>query len=132
MENYTVEFAKGDCVPNCYYGTLIFYNPDNNSKVSEFSFDIEEIKNPNDNFKQYSKLNLTDKKNIFIKFIDLIKQNISSELYFIMENGEKSIKFISTEQIIIFSLSSMCTGIEFRIKNLIDKFIEQLEKILLS
>jgi hypothetical protein len=125
MDNYIVEL-------NIYeeselFGTVVFKNNQTLNTMGQFDIDMQEITRRNLSFNQYLKLCLDDKKKIMIDFINNIENNNNCQIYFVMNNGEKSIRF--SNNLLEFTISSMTMRIQFAVV-ICPELINQLKNMI--
>jgi hypothetical protein len=130
MNNYQIQISKIDLEydePNDNLYSIVITDKITNNKLASFELDIIEICGNCNDFRNFMKLKIEDKYNIFNNFIDdLIQAKTKTSLNFIMENGEKTIRV--NYNIITFIISSMSMSCEF---NLIitEQLINEFKKI---
>ena len=125
MDNYIVELYINEEIES--FGTLIFKNNQTLNNMAQFHIDMQEITRRNLSFNQYLKLCFDDKKKIMIDFINNIENNNNSEIYFVMNNGEKSIRF--SNNLLEFTINYMTMGIQFEVV-ICPELINQLKNMI--
>ena len=125
MNNYIVELNINDELES--FRTIVFKNNQTLNIMAQFDIDILEITRRNMSFNEYLKLCSDDKKKILIEFIKNLENNVNCEIYFMMNNGEKSIRF--TNNLLEFNMSYMTMSIQFVVV-ICPELIDQLKNMI--